>query len=376
MKRTKLIWIMISTLAQLSCRLSNESNSLPPTDSLANSASPSEVITALSPTEKPSSKQRTKDGASGKVAPSSAMTSSDSLSRGSSNSQDHGHYHDEKTQSAVGSDGQQLPSIPAQSSIQNNPSMVNDVRSVSQGVASSKGDSAASESKNSEHQKSLVSQDDEDCRPLKISGMPQWFDDEKVFLTRVSKPCITSSGEPGSEFSSHWVTMGISCSGGENRFRWLENYLDPKQVNLDFGMNCPMSLNWGDVSQALSSKTGLVGSKMIAYNPMAVVYWELEETGEKDTGSLIKIKNVKDLRPFWREFIMKGKPLSLKLVGYESAWTEVRQYFQISAKITKASKNTFKLNIQEAKPLGTKELAVFQSQCEQLVPRRDCDRVF
>jgi len=217
---------------------------------------------------------------------------------------------------------------------------------------------------------------DDECKPLRITGMPQWFPNEKVFLTRVSKPCITSKGNSGAELNSQWVAMGVACSGGENRFRWLENYLDPKQVSFDFGISCPMSLSWSDVSQSISSKTGLVGSKMIAYNPMAVVYWELEETGERDVGELVKIKNVADLKPHWRAFVMKGQPLKFKLVGYESAWTELRQYFEIRAEIFLAARNKFKLVVKSAKQLNTKDIAAFQNQCEQIVPRRDCDRVF
>jgi hypothetical protein len=214
------------------------------------------------------------------------------------------------------------------------------------------------------------------CRSLNVPALPFWFSESNVFLSRVASPCPSANGKLEVHQDSHWVAMGIPCPGADHRFRWLENYDDPKQVLFDFGISCPMARSQAEVSEVVSKKTGLDTSKLIAFNPMSVIYWELQNTGEKDVGSLIRISNVKELKPAWREFLYKKKPLTFKLVGFESAWLEGRQYFEIQVDVFLKSRNRFTVQVKGAKTLESSDIAHLQMACKELTPRRDCDRVF
>ncbi len=214
------------------------------------------------------------------------------------------------------------------------------------------------------------------CRSLNIPTLPFWFPESKVFLTRVSAACASVNGNLEAQEDSQWVAMGVPCSGGDHRFRWLENYDDPKQVLFDFAIACPMAQSQTAVSESIAKTTGLNATKLIAFNPMSVVYWELQNTGEKDVGSLIRVTNVKELKPFWREFLYKKKPLTFKLVGFESAWLEGRKYFEVQVDVFLKSRNRFSIQIKDAKVLENKDVALLQTACAELTPRRDCERVF
>ncbi|MEI8025886.1 MAG: hypothetical protein WCI18_06035 [Pseudomonadota bacterium] len=214
------------------------------------------------------------------------------------------------------------------------------------------------------------------CKSLNIPNLPFWFPETKVFLTRVSAACSSGNGNLEAQEGAQWVAMGIPCSGGDHRFRWLENYDDPKQVLFDFAIACPMAHSQAEVSESISKTTGLDASKLIAFNPMSVVYWELQNTGEKDVGSLIRVTNIKELKPYWREFLYKKKPLTFKLVGFESAWLEGRKYFEVQVDVFLRSRNRFSIEIKNTKVLESKDVANLQFACKELTPRRDCDRVF
>ena len=214
------------------------------------------------------------------------------------------------------------------------------------------------------------------CQSLNITHLPFWFSESKVFLTRVDGTCSSQNGNLEAQQGAQWVAMGIPCSGGDHRFRWLENYDDPKQILFDFAIACPMAHSQNEVSQSVSKITGLEASKLIAFNPMSVIYWELQNTGEKDVGSLIRVTNVKDLKPAWREFLYKKKPLTFKLVGYESAWIEGRKYFEVQVDVFLRTRNRFSIDVKNSKVLETKDVAGLQLACKELTPRRDCDRVF
>ena len=215
----------------------------------------------------------------------------------------------------------------------------------------------------------------EECSPLNVKQVPIWFPDLSVYLTRVSKPCRTTLGDSGSLGKSQWAAMGMPCSGGSVRFRWLDNYLDPKQVLFDFGIACPMKKSSGDVSSVISKLTGLEESKMLAYIPMYIVYWELTNTGEKDTGSSIKLNDMSQLKPFWRGFVLNKKPLKFKFVGYESGWADVRQYYEVKADIFLAERNTFRLAVTDTRLLEVKDKTQIEQECRQLSPSKDCDRL-
>jgi hypothetical protein len=211
---------------------------------------------------------------------------------------------------------------------------------------------------------------------LKVDKLPHWYSENKVFLSRVASSCPDIAGQAAAREGAQWVAMGVPCSGSDHRFRWLENYDSPKQVIFDFGIACPMAHTQGEIAESISKKTGLSESKLMAFNPMSVVYWELLNTGEKDVGSLIKISEIKDLKPFWRDFLYKKKPLSFKLVGIESAWVAGRQYFEVQVDVFLKTRNRYSVQVKEAKILESKDIGQLQTSCKELTPRRDCDRVF
>lgn len=216
----------------------------------------------------------------------------------------------------------------------------------------------------------------DDCSSLNVKQLPVWYPDLSVYLTRISNPCRTVLGEIGSKGKSQWAAMGMPCSGGKVRFRWVDNYLDPKQVLFDFGIACSMRKTLGEVSSSISQVTGLEESRMLAYIPMNVVYWELIDTGEKDSGSHIKLNDMIRLKPYWRGFVLNKKPLHFKFVGYESGWTEVRQYYEIKASVYLADRNTFTLNVTDTRLLEATEKTKIEQECRLLSSTNDCDRLF
>jgi hypothetical protein len=56
--------------------------------------------------------------------------------------------------------------------------------------------------------------------------------ENKIFVTRITSPCLSASGHRGHKRNAGWMAMGFPCTGGEGRIDWKgTNHSRPKMVS-------------------------------------------------------------------------------------------------------------------------------------------------
>jgi hypothetical protein len=207
---------------------------------------------------------------------------------------------------------------------------------------------------------------------------PVFLPKSKVFLTRVSKPCITDQGEDGFKKTSSWVVMGFPCTGGQGRIDWKgTNYLAPKMVSFLVDTSCAMApSNPRVLVQSVTTEVGLdATAPMLAFNPFVVQYWEIIDHDDADVSFSVDLRSKRSLGPSWREF-QKQKPFKVLMIGRENAWVQGNHMYAVEADVHHAAKNRFTVEVTNARLLDSDELSKIKARCEALRPERECGKVF
>jgi hypothetical protein len=225
-----------------------------------------------------------------------------------------------------------------------------------------------------------ISEPQENCRPSNIENKqpPIWIPDTGIVVTRILKECVTLEGQEGFVENSPWMAMGIPCSGDGGKIDHKGELYDPKLISFLLSTDCAMSPT--DLSAVKAAATKALGfsadAKLLAYNPLAIQYWEIPGQGDADVGFTIDLRTNASLQKIWKSFNEQQQSIPVRLYGRENAWVMGDQFFYVQGELVKTGNMTFRLVVKEVKALNADETATVKAGCEALRPARNCSKVF
>ena len=200
---------------------------------------------------------------------------------------------------------------------------------------------------------------------------------QNVVLTRLMRPCVTRAGQRGYEKTTPYLAMGFPCTGGSGRIEVRGHYANPKIVSFLLGTDCGMAPASAATVQSLLQKAFALpaGSKLAAYTPFVVQYWEIPSTGDADIGYTMELRSAAAVEGLWRRF-QQSQPIRVQLYGRENSWAQGDNFYSVEADLKLTGRTSFQLQLVKVKPLSKDETAGIRARCEALRPKRDCTDVF
>ncbi len=217
-----------------------------------------------------------------------------------------------------------------------------------------------------------------DCQTLPAGiKLPYYLSSASVVVIGFLKTCQTPDGQEGFHRGSSWTAMGFPCSAGRGRID-KKGDNTPSVVTFHLQNSCPMQPGrTEDVEAAVRQKIPIpADSRLIAYYPLSVDYWEFVDTPEADVGYRPEIFTPEAITQSWQKFTTKSEALKLRLYGRENAWEPGRKLYEVEAQMQPEGRSTFRLQVKAAKVLSDEEKASVRERCEGLRPKRDCGQVF
>lgn len=209
------------------------------------------------------------------------------------------------------------------------------------------------------------------CVPLGSMHLPTWIRERGFVLTRLLKTCVTRQGKSGYLPESPWTAMGFPCHGGRGKIDINGNQFTPNMVSMLLATDCPMqAMRTVEPPLPNLSKT----SKVLAYNPFAVQYWEVPGSTDADVGFTIDLRSSHALRTLWKTF--PNQPIKVKLFGRENTWSVDSVFYAVDAQLVYQDNHSFHLEILDVHPLNESEVNLVKERCESLSPKRKCQNVF
>jgi len=214
------------------------------------------------------------------------------------------------------------------------------------------------------------------CVPLRSGlekGAPSYLPESNVVITSLVKTCSINQGT-GLMADSSWMAMGFPCTAGNARMEWKGHYINPKMLAFSLGNDCAMApKDHIEAARKVVEESGIpTSSRILAYNPFGVQYWELSDFGEADVGYMVDVRTIPSRKELWKEFTAGNQPFKIRLYGRENAWTQNDQFYEVDAEIRLTSRTTFGLHVVQVKLLDDAGKAAVKSRCEGLRPKRDC----
>lgn len=208
--------------------------------------------------------------------------------------------------------------------------------------------------------------------------LPLWSAEHGIVVTRVLKECLTADGRRVFDAESPWMAMGIPCTGDGGKIDYKGDLYDPKLVSFILSTDCAMQP--ADLETVKSAGVAALGldpkAKLLAYNPMAIQYWEVPGLNDADVGFTVDLRTNESLQRLWKGFADHQQGIPVVLYGRENAWVMGEQFFAVHGELVKTSRLRFRLNVKAIKALSADEIAQVKANCETLKPARNCFRVF
>ena len=206
---------------------------------------------------------------------------------------------------------------------------------------------------------------------------PLYLPGKSVVLTRLLKTCTTRDGKKGIEKDTPWLAMGFPCTAGGGRIDVKGNQNAPKMVTFVIGTDCGMSPSGKDVVKKLFvDEAGMPAeSKLMAYNPFAVQYWEVPGMPDADAGFAIELRSAPAIEGAWKRVRDKDK-LRVTLYGRENAWVRGDHAYKVEADLHMASPGSFTLDVVSVHALKKEEMAEVKKRCEALRIGKGCTDLF
>ena len=124
------------------------------------------------------------------------------------------------------------------------------------------------------------------------------------------------------------------------------------------------------------SQTGLPPTtRLVAFNPFVVQYWEVVGLPDADTGFAIELRSAPGREQAWKDLRQNG-PLQVKLYGRENTWISGDQFYEVHGAIILTGRRSFRFDVKEVFSLNPEQVDQVRQRCENLRPRRDCASVF
>ena len=220
---------------------------------------------------------------------------------------------------------------------------------------------------------------DENCQALNPPvTMPAIVDKPPMIAIGFLKTCTLPNGEQGFIKGSSWTAMGFPCTRGRGRIdRKGGSENAPSLINFLMPTSCPMEpATQEEAERVLRHRFKIpADSRLIAYYPLSIDYWEFPQLSERDTGFMPSLFSQAGLN-LWQKYSVKSEPIRVLLFGRENAWEKAKSLYQVEADIVHESRSTFRLQIIRAKLLSDEDRKSVRDRCEDLRPKRDCGEIF
>jgi hypothetical protein len=217
------------------------------------------------------------------------------------------------------------------------------------------------------------------CRPLAggTADGPVFIREAGVVAMRFTSTCTTADGRLGVAPDASWLAMGIPCTGGGGRLKTDDNYWSTKFATYIVSTDCAMEPASLETARVAGNKAMGLDDRapLIAYNPLAVQFWEVPGLPDADVGFTVDLRSAQALQGSWPH-IMKREPLPVKLYGRENAWTAGNSFFVVEGDLVLTAERVFRLVVRDVRALTADELQQVKSRCEALRPKRACEKVF
>lgn len=206
---------------------------------------------------------------------------------------------------------------------------------------------------------------------------PFWLHDAGIMVSKIFNECITKDGFKGYLSNSSWAAMGIPCAGKGGKIEVTGFYYNPKEVIFPMPVNCSLSSMSSEKVQELAQKILKLSekSKLIAFLPMEVQYWEFKDLPDKGTSNKLMLRSTLAKRKIWKNLEI-NQALEATVYGKEHSWIKSGYIYQIDGEILKDTYYTFKWISKSVKILTSKEIALAQRRCLKSDDKQKCIGIF
>lgn len=222
---------------------------------------------------------------------------------------------------------------------------------------------------------------EEGCRALPEGvklGQPIVLEDGKIVVTKVLRTCTKADGQAGLEQDTPFTAMGIPCTGAPGVLDWKGHYYAPKLVELHFSNDCGMHpMSKDEVSKYVYDVLQLSAPKeqLMAFNPLAVQYWELPTGEDADVGFSVRLRSNLSKQMLW-PMLKKGESIPVILYGRENSWTAGKKFFKVAGEVKLQGTRKFGLEVSKIESLSAQQVEELKNKCYGLTPKRQCSKVF
>ena len=220
---------------------------------------------------------------------------------------------------------------------------------------------------------------DPDCvaLPEELQILPKFSNTTGTFITRFLKSCQTTDGKNGIKQGSPWTALGFPCTGGRGEFDWKGSQYAPKLVTFKFINSCPMLVpRQTELDRGIRAEIPIpMDSKLIAYYPFSVIYWEVPQYGDADVGHKLELFSPLARAEGYKAF-QANKPLYVRLYGRENALVRTKNLYQVDGHVRMEGEHLFRFYVEKVKILQTEEIDQLKEKCRNLKPRRRCHDLF
>ena len=198
-------------------------------------------------------------------------------------------------------------------------------------------------------------------------------------VTKMLNTCITDAGLDGYLRSSQWIAMGVPCSAGKGRIDVSGNFWAPKIVSFVMSTDCPMRPKQDEVAtigaKILELQTNTPASLLLAYNPFAVQFWEIDGLPDSDVGFTVDLRSVEAKQHTWKQFLEK-KPIKVHLYGRENSWVASKHLYHVTTNLHYQSHSHFRVEVLDIEAMDDHSKRAALQRCLKLRPRRNCGDIF
>lgn len=219
----------------------------------------------------------------------------------------------------------------------------------------------------------------DECIPSKVKQVPPFFlADQQVIVTRVAGACDAEGAQPGFQANASWMAMGFPCSGGFGKISYRDHYHNPKWVSFFLSNSCPMlPSDWDGVKKMGETVVGLSRTtKLMAYYPLAIVYWELPDSGDADLGSSIELRRQDAVEKVWPKFRDKKSTIRARVYGRENAWVKDNHFYAADIELINEGKEKFRIKVNQASVMDEEQIKEAIARCDKARPMHNCQDVF
>jgi len=217
------------------------------------------------------------------------------------------------------------------------------------------------------------------CQALPAGiSLPYYLSGPSVVVMGFLKTCQMTDGREGFVKGSSWTAMGFPCSAGRGRIDKKGSDSVPSVVTFHLQNSCPMQPSRPEDIEVLArQKLGIpVDSRLIAYYPLSVDYWEFVDFSEHDTGYRPKLFIPASIANGWQKFTAKGEAIKIRLYGRENAWEPGKKLYEVEATLHSEGRSTFRLRVNVARPIDDQKRKAVSDRCGSLRPKRGCEEIF